>query len=211
MTTERQKTLIDKAIAGDEDSLLEVLLDLKDELRHFVSSKLSKSSRLQLQSEDILQETYIKVCQEIGGLKVDDIGDLLAWIKAVALNLIRDAARRQSAAKRGGDFVKLELEQVRLRDAVWGLAVELSDPGIGTPSTVAAKGEAIDAIRIAVSQLPEDQRIAMQLHSFQNLTLEETAQQMQRTSDSVRGLIQRAKKTLRNAMMTSSLWLSRKG
>lgn len=211
MTTKRQQILINKAISGDNDALLEVLLDLKGELRRFVSTKLSSSSRIQLQTDDILQETYIKVCQEIGRLKVDKIGDLLAWIKAIALNLIRDAARRQAAAKRGGDLVKLELEQARMRDAAFGLAVELSDPGIGTPSTMAAKGEAIDAIRIAVSQLPEDQRFAMQLYCFQNLTLEETAKKMERTTDSVRGLIQRAKKTLRAAMMTSSLWLSRKG
>ena len=211
MTTEQQKLLIQKAIDGDGDALLALFMQVESELHRFVAAKLAQTSRIGLQEDDILQETYIKACKEIGGLRINNIIGLTAWIKAIALNQIRDVARRQATSKRGGDRAKIEIDRERFGDQAFGLAIELTDPGIGTPSTYVARREAIDAIRIALSQLPEDQHQAMQLYYFQLLTLNETALRMNRTSDSVRGLIQRAKKSLRDAMITSSMWLSRKG
>ena len=181
---------------------------MKPELRRFVIARLSQSKRIQLQEDDVLQESFIKACKEISSLKINNMKGLMAWIKAIALNQIRDAARRQSTKKRGGDRAKIELDRDDFNDRTIGLAIELSDPGILTPSTNVQRREAIDAMQFAISQLPKDQQQAMQLHYFQLYTLNETALRMQRTSDSVRGLIQRAKKALRVAMIASSLWLS---
>lgn len=208
MTTNKQELLIEKAISGDVEALLELLQEMKPELRRFVIARLSQSKRIQLQEDDVLQESFIKVCKEISSLKINNMKGLMAWIKAIALNQIRDAARRQSTKKRGGDRAKIELDRDDFNDRTIGLAIELSDPGILTPSTNVQRREAIDAMQFAISQLPKDQQQAMQLHYFQLYTLNETALRMQRTSDSVRGLIQRAKKALRVAMIASSLWLS---
>ena len=205
------KTRIQRAIEGNQNVFLESLLEYRLELHRFVANKISDSPNIKVQEDDILQETYIRACREVGSLRVDNKQGLMAWLKAIALNQIRDAARRQSAAKRGGDVVKVEIDQQTYSDRAFGLAIELSDPGGQSPSSYVARRESIDAIRIALSQLPEDQRTAIQLRFFQLCSLDETAERMSRTSDSVRGLLQRAKKSLREAMITSSLWLSKHG
>lgn len=211
MTSEQQELLIQKAIDGHDEAFLLLLLDMQSELNRFVSAKLADSNRLGMQQDDVLQETYIKASKQIGGLRVKNINGLMSWIKAIAMNQIRDAARRSATTKRGGDRGIVELDRSHYGDRAYGLAIELSDPGSATPSTCAARRESIDAIRIAISQLPDDQRVAIQLRYFQLCSLTDTALRMNRSSDSVRGLLQRAKKSLRDAMATSSLWLSRKG
>lgn len=190
--------------------MLELLLQVRPELNRFVAAKLADSPRIRSQEEDVLQETYIKACKEFCQLRIDNFHGLTAWIKAIALNHIRDIARKANAQKRGGDRKRIELDREAYNSRTIDLIQEISDSGIGTPSAHMARREAIDAMRIALGQLPDDQRLAMQYHYFQKLTLNETALRMERTSDSVRGLIQRAKKALREALISSSLWWSRK-
>ena len=208
MTT-NTSTLIQKAIAGDQNALLEVLLEVNPKLSQFVRFKLAATPSLSRYEDDILQETYIQAFNQIGSLRISSNGGLIAWLKAVAMNQIREITRRMATAKRGGDRVRVGLETHSER--ALGLIQELSDPGVGTPSQFVARNEAVTAMRIAMSQLPPDQRLAVSLHCLQGRSLEETAEQMQRTSGSIRGLIQRAKQSLRNSMLTSSLWLSKKG
>ena len=169
---------------------------MKTELNRFVAAKLAASPRIQSQEDDILQETYIRACKEIGSLRINNTNGLMAWLKAIALNQIRDASRQQSAAKRGGDRVKMQLDREVYADRALGLAMEFSDSSIGSPSKYVARGEAIDAIKIALGQLPEAQRTAIQLHFFQQYSVNEIGLRMGRSSDSIRGLIQRAKKKL---------------
>lgn len=207
MNTESQ---IKNAIAGDQDALLVLLHEMSPDLVRFVKSKLATIPALNGYEDDVLQETYIRACKDISSLRITTRSGMLAWLRAVALNQIRDVSRRKLAKKRGGDRVRVDLDDPGYSDRALGLIVELSDPGMGTPSQFVARNEAVDAIRIALSQLPADQSRAIRLHCLQGMSLEEISQEMERSGESVRGLIRRGKEALRNAMMTSSLWLSRK-
>ncbi|MEM7316163.1 MAG: sigma-70 family RNA polymerase sigma factor, partial [Planctomycetota bacterium] len=138
--------------------------------------------------------------------KEDSEASFYAWLKTIAMNRIRDAARSASSKKRGGDRVRVTSSPDESNAGVILDALGAQDDI--TPSRAAASAERIDAMRIAMATLSEDQQEALKLHYFQRLSLDETAEAMGRTTGSIRGLIQRAKEKLRDEMDRASKWLS---
>jgi RNA polymerase sigma factor (sigma-70 family) len=57
--------------------------------------------------------------------------------------------------------------------------------------------EAVEAVKIAITELPDDYRQAVHLCLINGMTVKETAQVMERSPQSVQGLIDRAKRKLR--------------
>jgi DNA-directed RNA polymerase specialized sigma24 family protein len=63
-------------------------------------------------------------------------------------------------------------------------------------------------MRIAIAALSDDQRDAICQHCFEHRPIEDIAAATGRTEGAVRGLIQRGKQKLAQAMGRSSRWLS---
>jgi RNA polymerase sigma-70 factor (ECF subfamily) len=143
----------------------------------------------------------------IGQQQQDDANSCLAWLRSIAANRIRDAARSAKCLKRGGGHGRVPPQPDPFRANAGNLLEELGTDS-STPSRVAARFEAVDAMQIALAALPGDQREALRLHYFERLSLEATAEAMGRSMGSVRGLIQRAKQKLRDHLDRGSKWLS---
>jgi RNA polymerase sigma-70 factor (ECF subfamily) len=79
-----------------------------------------------------------------------------------------------------------------------------------SPGSIVARGEALQALQVALAALPDDQRQAIQMRLLEGKTLEETAHVLARTPDAVRGLVHRGKQGLLEAMGRASLWLKSK-
>jgi RNA polymerase sigma-70 factor (ECF subfamily) len=88
--------------------------------------------------------------------------------------------------------------------------VELLSDHCPSPSKQVAAAEAVRAVQVGVATLPHDQRDAVVLRYFRGLSVDETAAKMRRTPGAVRGLVDRAKQSLRCALGNSSRWFSRK-
>ena len=80
----------------------------------------------------------------------------------------------------------------------------------GTTSDKLARDEAVRAVQVAVAVLPSDQRAAVALHHLQGQSVEATAAKLCRSPAAVRGLLQRARKSLRELLGRSSRWFERK-
>ncbi|HEY3366834.1 MAG TPA: RNA polymerase sigma factor [Symbiobacteriaceae bacterium] len=112
-------------------------------------------------SEELTQELFARFTRYVSTGGVPD--SLPAWLHRSALNLWRDLARREIAARAkgitggGGDE---ELARCRAPDEV--------EPAV-------MSGWQRDALRAAVLQLPAPQREALVLHYFEGLSYEETA------------------------------------
>ena len=200
---------IENAVNGDRDALLELLLDCQREVGQFVANQLGSAPNVRNSEDDILQEAYIDAFTGISRLEARTWDGFVGWVKKIALNRIRDNARRHKAKKRGGDFQRIEKASSPFQSHAVELVTELAADE-NSPSQFAARKEAVDAIQIAIAELPEDQRTAILLVSFQKQTLAEAAEQMKKTPDAVRGLLQRAKKAIKMSLHKSTLWLSRK-
>ena len=187
---------------------MELVLNHQKILGVFVSKQMGSHLANVVSEEDILQETFVQALRSISDFKGTQQTAFVAWLKAIATNRIRDAARKSSSAKRGGGMNQV----VNAASEAESKAVDLIQQLTGddyTPSVFAARREAVSAIQAALVLLPEDQRQAIQYHCFEKLTLDETAEKMGRSRDSVRGLVQRAKQALRISMEASSKWFSR--
>ena len=205
----RPNSLIDEAVAGDGAALERLLLDHYVPLSNYISTRLPDSIQATIGVEDIVQQTFTRVFQSIANYEPREEATFLTWLKSIADNRIRDAIRAQVRKKRGGDYRRLE----PLNCSKGARATELIDFFFAdehTPSRSLARREAIQAIQIGLAGLPEEHRRAVQLHYFEGLSLEKTAEQMNRTPGSVRGLLQRAKKKMSEALVRASLYLSKK-
>ena len=66
-----------------------------------------------------------------------------------------------------------------------------------TPSKAAVRNERFLGLAQALGRLPEDQRLAIELHHLSGFSLDETARRMDRSFTSVAGLLRRGLKGLR--------------
>ena len=200
--------LLSAAKLGNQESLLELVLQYQGVLAPFVASQMGQHLANLMSEDDILQETFVHALKCIQDFKGNNQVGFVAWLKAISVNRVRDAARKASSAKRGGGMHQVANFKQQAESRAFDLIQELSGDSY-TPSFFAARREAVNAVNAALVVLPEDQRQAIQLHCFDKLTLDETAEKMNRSRDSVRGLIQRGKQALRMSMEASSKWFSR--
>ena len=187
--------LLPAAVSGDSDSLVRLLLDYQQPLGRKISNLVAEK-RLHVTADDVLQETYFRVFQDVTNFRGSSEGEFYSWLKTIAANVAGTLAQKQNALKRGGDFVRREKRNADFEKSAIMLVDELTG-AVETPSRFLAKREAIDALQIAMGALPEHQLEAIRLHCFERRTLEETATIMQKTPAAVHGLIQRGKKSLR--------------
>jgi RNA polymerase sigma-70 factor (ECF subfamily) len=120
--------------------------------------------------------------------------ELLAWLRRLLANNLRDEIRKAKAARR--DFrrdVPLEraLDTSSAQVAAW-LAGQHS-----SPSQQVARAEELNRLAHALAALPDDQRLAVELHHLRGLPLADVAAQLCRTKEATASLLYRALKKLR--------------
>ncbi|MBX9789857.1 MAG: sigma-70 family RNA polymerase sigma factor, partial [Pirellulales bacterium] len=120
-----------------------------------------------------------------------------------------DTLRHLRRKKRGGDRHQVARPTTAGESSVADLVALLSDHG-GTPSQCVARDEAIRAIHVGLAGLPNDQRAVIMHRYIQQQSIESTAAAMQRTPGAVRGLLHRAKSSLRDALGRSARWFAYK-
>jgi RNA polymerase sigma-70 factor (ECF subfamily) len=202
-------TLVQRAVRGERAALERLLLDHFAPVTAHVAQRMPASLQSVVGVEDIVQATFSNVFQSIGQFETRKDASFLSWLLAIAENQLRDAIRGQKRKKRGGDRARLP----DVPDAEQCRDVQLLDLLIGpdhTPSRSAARREGMRAVRTALAGLPEEYRRAIDLRYFEGYSLEETAVLMGRTTGAVRGLVDRARRQLRDSLGGASHYLSGK-
>jgi RNA polymerase sigma-70 factor (ECF subfamily) len=201
--------LIERAVRGERAALERLLLDHFAPLSAHVAKRMPPSLQRVVGIEDIVQSTFTNVFQSIDKYEVRRDVTFLSWLLAIAENQLRDAVRAQKRKKRGGDRVRVEEAPAEEQSH----EVQLLDILVGpdhTPSRSAARREGMQAIRTAIAELPEEYRRAIELRYFDGYSLEETAILMDRTTGAVRGLVDRARRQIRELLGRASHFLSEK-
>jgi RNA polymerase sigma-70 factor (ECF subfamily) len=199
--------LLAAAVAGDRAALERLLLLHCDRLSRRIAAALSATARQDANVDDVLQQTLVQAIRDIGGLKSRTPGGFAAWIQTIADHRVQDYLRVEGRARRR--VVQAATAHGSSSESMLALVERLSDHG-STPSGHAAKSEAVHAVRVGLASLPSAQREAIQLHHLDGRSLDETAAEMDRTPGAVRGLLQRARQSLRQTLGRSSRWFPRK-
>ena len=72
--------------------------------------------------------------------------------------------------------------------------------GDSSPSAHAVRHEELNRLAVALTELPQDQRTAIELHHLHDCSVAEIGQQMGRTEPAVAGLLRRGLKRLRELL-----------
>ncbi len=204
---QNEHELLLEAVAGDRASLEQLLLMYYTPLSRRITAKLPSMGHGVVAADDVLQQTFMQVFRDIGKFRPRTDKSFQCWLNRIADHRAIDAVRSARRKKRGGDMNRLPPHTNA--GSIEDLIKILSDDG-RSPSQSAAGHEAVLAIQIAIDKLTGDQRRAIQLHCLEGKSLEEVAEELQCTKDAVRGLVDRAKRQLREALGHSSQWLSKK-
>jgi RNA polymerase sigma-70 factor (ECF subfamily) len=209
MQAENLNVAVERAVAGDREVLVELLLNYSASLEAHVTRHFPAVLRGHLGVDDILQDTFLQVFRLIGHFEPRHDGSFLAWLKALADNQVRNATRAFARQKRGGGIRRVQNAAMTSSGRRTALLDQLVDD-VTTPSSRAARREATRALDVGIASLPQDQRAALHLRYVEGRTLDEAALEMDRSPAAVRGLVFRAKEALRATLGKSSRWFSKK-
>lgn len=148
--------LLIRAKGGDTNALDELLPLVYRELYDLARLQRRRTSSETLNTTALVHEAYEKIARQDAGW--NDKAHFFRVAAKAMRDIIVDYARRQTAAKRGGDASDLSLENIQL------VAPERADE-------VVALDEALGRL----SALDERQSEVVQLRYFVGLTIEETA------------------------------------
>jgi RNA polymerase sigma-70 factor (ECF subfamily) len=137
--------------------------------------------------EDIAQQVFIRVWKSAGRYVAR--AKFTTWLLTITRNLVFNELRR----RKRHNLVSLQSEDA---------AEERPVPDERTPNPRASLlDEELDrAIRTAIAQLPETQRMAVVLRRYEELSYEEIAEVLDQTVPAVKSLLFRARTELRSRL-----------
>ncbi len=148
-----------------------------------IETRMSAPLRRALAAEDILQDALLHAWRDRAACEWRGLRSFRSWLLTIIDNRIREAADRHAAAKRGGGREPVPLiapAQPGDSESAWGPADST------TPSRVAMFREQAEAIRAALSKLPDELRDVVRLRLFDQLSLEEIATRLDLGESAVR-------------------------
>ncbi len=162
-------------------------------------ARMSWDPRLQakLDMSDIVQQTLLQAQQACSQFQGVTDAELAAWLRKILARVLshahRDLARGKRDQRRECSLEQLVEDSSRRLDG-W---IAASDPG---PVDRALANERAQRVAQAVEQLAEPQRDAIILHFWTGLTVQEVAEQLDRTPAAIAGLLHRGLRKLREAL-----------
>jgi RNA polymerase sigma-70 factor, ECF subfamily len=186
---------IEKAKAGDPNSLGTLLKSYESYLWMLADVQIGRSLQGKVDASDIVQETFLEAHRAITRFQGSEPAQFAAWLRAILSAQIANVMRR---------FLGTQARNVRLEETICdelnqsslSLAGMFVDPN-SSPSQHAVGVEQSRLIAEAVTQLSPDYRQTIILRHIDGLTFPQIANVMGRSVDSVEKLWLRAITELR--------------
>lgn len=148
--------------------------DLRKPLKGFINKHIKNNQ----DADDILQNVFYKIHNNIGSLK--DTEKLNSWVYAIARNAITDFYREHKY------------------DA---LLTELPDDLTDYQTETNANEEIAECLKTMIQYLPEKYKSAIILTEFQNLTQKELSERMGLSLSGAKSRVQRARLKLKEMLL----------
>ena len=179
---------------GGSDSILE---RFRDYLLLLARLQIDVRWQGKIDLSGVVQQTLLEAHQAMARLGKLAPEQQAAWLRRALANNLADEIRKLGTAKRDAakEFsLERALEESSTRLEAWLASDESS------PSEQAVRNEQLLNLAHALAQLPEDQRLAVELHHLRGCTVPEAARVMGRTEGAVGALLVRALKRLRELL-----------
>lgn len=167
-------------------------------LRLMARVHMSPRLREKVDPSDVVQDTLVKALKCLEKLRGRSESEQAAWLRTTLANTLASAARRWRYKKRDAKReVRLEQE---VHDSSARLEAILAADQT-SPSMAAARNEQLVRLATALDALSEAQQEAVILFHLRQLPLAEVARLMDRTLESVAGLIKRGLEKMRASLV----------
>lgn len=205
----REVQLIKVALGGNRDALGNLLLQhypaIETAVRREIAARWPTALRTAVTVEDAVQEVLVRAIRDIRKFEPRSDGSFAGWLVILARTEVMEIRRRQGREKRGARMRQAFQPDGDMGSSVLQLVEALAGPG-NTPSGTAAIREAEAAIQVGIADLPASQRRAIRLHELEGKSIADTAEVLRRSPNAVRGLLHRARQSLRDMLGRSSRW-----
>ncbi len=141
------------------------------------------------EAQSIMQETFLQAYESLDSFRGDS--KFTTWLYSIGINLARARYRKQ---RRHNLLEEDEIDRLQPSFAR-GRYTQSYEPW--QPDEVASKSERRDIVHQAISQLPENYRVVIDLRDIQEFSTAETAEVLNMTSGAVRVRLHRARQALR--------------
>jgi RNA polymerase sigma-70 factor, ECF subfamily len=130
---------------GDEQALSQLMSYVYPELRRIARQQLAKRRQDQtLESAALVNETYLKLVRA-GAIPCENRVHFLALCSQMIRRILVDHARGRGYAKRGGNALRVPLDEVFLGTQARGIEVLALDQALSSLSTIdARKGRVVE-------------------------------------------------------------------
>ena len=151
--------LVKQYASGNEWALAQLIERHKSRIYSFIFSKIKDRDL----SDDIFQETFIKVINTIRKENYNEEGKFLPWVMRIVQNLIIDYFRKQSKVKMQRDYEEFSIFSKML-------------DGEMNMETRMITGQIEDDLHGLIAKLPEDQQEIIRLRLYDDLSFKEIAE-----------------------------------
>jgi RNA polymerase sigma-70 factor (ECF subfamily) len=151
--------LVSNYIYGNEKSLEILVIRHKQRIFSFILSKVMDREI----SEDIFQDTFIKVINTLKRGKYNEEGKFLPWVMRIAHNLIIDHFRRNKRIPKFNNTDEFDIFDV------------LSDDMLSAENQI-IKNQILDDVRNLIKELPEDQKEVLLMRMYKDMSFKEIAE-----------------------------------
>ncbi|MHC4515402.1 MAG: RNA polymerase sigma factor [Planctomycetota bacterium] len=187
---------------GDHAGFERVMLEHTEFLQRAIHSKMDARLRSVLEPDDVMQDVMIAAYRSIGDADFPSAQAFRRWLGVLVQNRLVDLARRYFGTKRRcGTTTSLDETAgpgdsgapVRARERVPSY-----DP---SPSSIATRREAAEALEHVLACIPPHYRQIIRLVQIERLSTREIAARMGKKPEAVRKCLSRALEACRKAML----------
>ena len=151
--------LVKNYVAGDESALATLITRHQSKIFGFIYSKISDADM----SNDIFQDTFIKVIKTLKSESYNEEGKFLPWVMRIAHNLIVDHFRRNKKMPMFRETEEFSIFSV------------MSDNAPNIESRIISSQVETDLQKL-IDELPADQREVLVMRMYQDLSFKEISE-----------------------------------
>ena len=147
------QVLVQNFLNGDNKSFEELLSRHKNIIFAFIMSKVKNRDI----TEDIFQDTFIKVINSLKKGKYNEEGKFLPWMMRISHNLVIDHFRKESKMRKIRPTSEFDI-------------FDILDDGRKNQEDLMIHTQVHTDLNILIEQLPEDQKEVLKMRYFEDLS-----------------------------------------
>ena len=175
--------LISAFIKGDDGALKLLIERHRGRVFNFIYSKVSNRDI----SEDIFQDTFLKVIRTVKSKRYNEEGKFVPWVMRIAHNLVIDHFRKQN---------RIPVQRNSGEMDVFSL---ISDSTLNIENKIIKDQVELDVVKL-LDVLPEDQREVLEMRLFKDMSFKEISEQTGVSINTALGRMRYALINLRKAV-----------